>query len=274
MKKTTLFITLILLSFGGKAQSVKQIEDRMMFYLNNIQKWSFYNKNYDADTLDSYNERLLYYLNRTLKKQPLTLRAEFKRAEKYMNIVSSDDHKFRIYSWDTEDGGTMRFHFSIIEYQTNSGVKTEIIYRRPEQKGDLADSTSRGWPGFYYSRVFTVYDNDSNVYYLAIRWGIFSSSDVSSGIKAYKIKNDHLNDSVKIFRTSKKFLNSIDYGFDTATDVDEKTGKQKHHYIHLSKDKHKLYIPVIAGEHGTTMTDRNLVYVWDGYQFVFDKNEK
>ena len=52
MKKTTLFITLILLSFGGKAQSVKQIEDKMYRYTKSIDKWG----EDDEEFYDSYSK--------------------------------------------------------------------------------------------------------------------------------------------------------------------------------------------------------------------------
>src|ERR1700733_13991675 len=123
MKKLVVFIVVLLFSKTVlSAQSVSEIEDTISSYLDNIQKWSLYFGEYQEgkpDTLDYYNQGLQKYLVAALSKEPRTLHAKFERISKQMKIASSQDEKFRIYSWDEQSDGTMHGFYSILEYKTN-----------------------------------------------------------------------------------------------------------------------------------------------------------
>lgn len=184
-----------------------------------------------------------------------------------INILTSDDKNFRIYCWNTETGGTMRFYNAIAQYRSSNGIKTAVL-NRVDAKVSAEDFD----PGYWYNRLHTVTDNKGKAYYLPIYVGVYSSSDHLDGIKAFTIDNGQLNDSVKIFKTTKSSINSIEYAYNSYTysykGYDDK--KDRDFYkIHMNDEKTKVYIPLISEE---KFTGRWLIYVFNGEQFVYDKN--
>ena len=264
MKKVALFSIVLFLSFAAKAQTVKQVEDSMMYYLGNIGRWSASAdrpKNDNFDSLDSYNIDLQHYIKIEMSKRSATLTADFARAiKKGMTIATSDDHKFRIYSWDEESGGTMHIFRAILQYKMADG-HTYCRLICPKQEGVLDISDKGDGPGYFYPNIYTIHAKNK-VYYLAIRKAIYSSKDCSTGIQAFAIQDGMVNDSIAVFKTKTELLNSIDCGYDWDGDFNA---------IKLSPDKKKLYIPLVDGE---IKTNKYLVYKFDGNQFIFDKNAK
>ena len=100
--------------------------------------------------------------------------------------------------------------------------------------------------------------------YLAISGGVIGIPEVPKTIRAYTIENGELKDTAKIFITPKKSYNRIDIEYDLTSATEKNT-------IHLSEHKEKLYIPLIEG---LKFKDKYLVYVFDGYNYVYDKNAK
>jgi len=266
MKKHVTVILAFLFCIRAHAQSIKQVNDSISYYKDRIEENSPYNNGSDgnSDSLYFYNEALKHYLLSALIKQPLTLQTIFRN----IATSSSDDKKFRIYWWDDQSGGTMHGYYSMVQYQTSNGVKAEVIYPKDGASRDVAEDKDA--PGFFYTRVHTVKTVSNKIFYLVIRNGRYMTWDVSSGIKAFSIDNDRLVDTVGIFKTSKEILNSIDYEYDYFSNYDTKTNKEKYQ-IRLSSDKKKLYIPVVVD---LKVTNRNLVYLFDGNNYVFDKHLK
>src|SRR5205823_3655858 len=98
-----------------------QIEQRLSAHLKAIEKYSMYTGSRDSDALERENKALRQDL---LKYAALssTIKYEFKSIpRKMMYIATSSDGKFRIYSWDTETGGTAHLYESIFQYLGKSG---------------------------------------------------------------------------------------------------------------------------------------------------------
>jgi hypothetical protein len=265
MKRGLLIIAILLCGKILFAQSVKEIEDKMLYYLDKLHSHSNYFGDANDDSLSLYNNELSRYLLTVLEKQPLTLQAKFGRINKVsMDIATSSDKKFRIYSWGTQDGGTMQGFNSVFQFQSGKFVHTEILYADTFKDGEWLG------PGLFYPKIYTIQAQNNKTYYMAIRNGIYSSKDVSTGIKAFTIENDRINDSIKIFKTAKNILNSIDCEYDYFSNYNDKTAKENY-LLHLSDDNHTLFVPLIDGE---KMTGRFLIYKFDGYNFIFDKNAK
>ncbi|HUF02539.1 MAG TPA: hypothetical protein VMM38_00030 [Aridibacter sp.] len=88
--------------------------------MNNIEKWSG-----DAD---GRNDTALAKENKMLKQKlqrygsrAAKLKYDFKGLADKMYITTSKDGNLRIYSWDTQSGGTTRWFESIFQYRGNSG---------------------------------------------------------------------------------------------------------------------------------------------------------
>lgn len=103
------------------------------------------------------------------------------------------------------------------------------------------------------------------MYYLAISNGIYSSKDASQSISVFTIDNNKLVDTVKLFRTKTKLLNSIDVNFDFFNMVDR---PERPLELITYDDKHKIiYIPVVNNK--GQVTKKKTLYQLKGSYFEF-----
>jgi len=103
------------------------------------------------------------------------------------------------------------------------------------------------------------------MYYLAISNGIYSSKDASQSISVFTIDNNKLVDTVKLFRTKTKLLNSVDINFDFFNVVDR---PERPLELITYDDKHKIiYIPVVNNK--GQVTAKKILYQLKGSYFEF-----
>ena len=261
MKKTILFITLILLSFGGKAQSVKQIEDKIYHYTKSIDKWAGKMDEDGADSLSKANKGLLNYLAKNLIKDSGTLQYDFPKLKKSrLDVLTSDDKKIRIYSWEVGSFGSAHSFDALIQYQSDSNTKIKIL------NDDSKSVEGEVFTGAYYKALFTIPTKTRGNIYLVISDEIASSAMGAIILKAYSIENGKLCDTVRLFKTTKKTINSFSFYYDLSNPATKDTIAG----TSLSEDKMRLKIPVVVGN--GLITDKYIVYKFDGDYFVFDKN--
>ena len=80
------------------------------------------------DSLEKVNTALLTYLQEKSTTTPELLDIDLSSMDTAgMIILTSEDKKFRIYCWDTETGGTMRFFNSLIQYRTGKGSESVVL---------------------------------------------------------------------------------------------------------------------------------------------------
>lgn len=267
MKRIFLISALFFFNQLLYAQSVKEIEDSVAFYLNGIEQYNGYAEWREGkiDTLDYYNNTLLRYLENNLEKQPLTLEAKFSRITKSgMHISTSEDKHFRIYSWNVQSGGTMQGFNSVFQFKVGRHTYAKVLYV------DTFIQDEWQGPGYFYPEIHNVKSVTGEKYYLAKRIAVWSSKYVTVGIQAFAVEGNRLNDSIKIFKTSKTTLNNIDCEYEYLSNYNHKT-RNENNSIHFSKDNKKLYIPIVNEE---KMTNKYLVYKWDGNYYVFDRDAK
>jgi len=268
MKYLFFFLIFVLLSVSiGNAQSLIEIDNKLVAYLNKITYWDEYdykdNTVSKEDSLDKTNADLSNYLKKICSQNPATIRATFSNAQKMrLTIVSSNDNKLRLYSWDSRMGGTMRYYEDLAQYQSNNGLMV----------CDMKDTTMEGDYGGDYRSVVTIHTKEGKTVYMVQDYSIVSTKDRAESITAYTIEGESLK-KISIFRTKNQSLNTIGYGYDVFTSSD-KFPKSDIPTIHFSKDKQKLYIPIVSGPYNEDVTNKNLVYVFDGNNYVFDKNTK
>lgn len=248
-------------------KDVSSTIQQLMTYAKAIEHWGYgYTDNDENiskyDSLDIYNAKLKGFLIDIANKQPQILSADLEplKDSTHLLIRKSTDKKLSIYSWDTENGGTMHFYDFVFQYATGSGSKA-FYNETAESEPD---------PSVFYSDIYQIKTNNNKTYYLTVGNGRYSTKDMSSGITAYTIENDKLIEA-PIFVTPKKTYSNISYFFDYFLSSSE--GGQLINDIHLSNDNKKLYIPVvISKDEGDAITSKSLVYVFDGEKYVFDKN--
>jgi len=203
---------------------------------------------------DSMAEVFAKRLANFIKNNPGTLSYPFKKLNDsiFSGVKTSSDGNFRIYSWDTWTGGTMHFYKMIYQWKANGKVFTEV----PR----IEDND----PAFYCSAIFTVNINNKP-YYLAVTNGTYSSKDLKQSITCYSIEGNKLMDTVKLFKTKTKKLNSIDVPFDFFSVVDRP--ERPLELITYDDKLNIIYIPVVDGK--DQVTKKNILYQLKGQYFEF-----
>ena len=236
--------------FCGKAypqtKDISIEENRFVNLLNSLDAGN--------DSTEYYSDKFGTEFKSFVKTNSATLSYSFKRLidSNYCYIKTSDDGNFRIYSWDIWTGGTMHFFNQIYQYRNNGKVFSKI----PQyEEGDA---------GSFCSKIYTVGINNKT-YYLAISNGIYSTKDASQSISVFTIDNNKLVDTVNLFKTKTKRLNSIDVEFDFFSVVDRP--ERPVELITYDDQQKIIYIPVVNDK--GQVTQRNILYQLKNNYFEF-----
>jgi len=208
----------------------------------------------DNDSVVFYTDKFETEFTRFIKNKPATLNYPFKVLvdSNFCDVITSTDGNFRIYSWDSWRGGTMHIFKTVYQWKSNGKVFTKV----PKyEEGDA---------GSFCSKIFTVNINDKP-YYLAVTNGIFSTKDAIQSISAYSIEGNKLVDTVRLFKTKTKILNSIDVEFDFFSVADR---PERPLELITFDDKMKIiYIPVIGNK--GQVTKKSILYQVKGSYFEY-----
>lgn len=183
------------------------------------------------------NEKTLYYPFDSLQTYPS------------VRITTSADAKLRVYSWDNNSGGTMRFFNQMYQYQTSQEIKTEIKLSHQD-------------PQSFFSKIYTVHTAEHQPIYLVISNGIYSTSDITQSVTAYEIKGNNLKKKA-VFKTKKTLLNEINVPFNFRSVVDRP--ERPVEVITLQNNILKVAYVKEDGE----VTSKHLLYEWDGNLFQY-----
>lgn len=255
----TPLIILLLLTGSGTcclAQSAQEIQ--INNYLNQVQYWRYQYSpedsgvNPDANPVDSLvaaNAALQQYLLTTpVLNQNLSLNED-------MTISTSDDHKLRIFSWDTETGKEgVHIYTAIAQYESGNTVKMIVL-------DDIHKS------GVLYPAIYTVMTGNNHIY-LPVFARTDAEKDAMKGIQALSLQNGTLSAAPIFMADNGNTLNKLSYTYDYFSNYDYKKMKEKY-VIYMSKQK--LYVPAADGD---KLNGNWLVYSFDGQKFVLDKNSK
>lgn len=227
-------------------KSPEEIEEILLKNFSDL-----FNDNTQLDSLEVYSGIVSQNMVDYITNNPKTLHYKFKRLVNKLHIVTSKDAKLRLYSWDTQLGGTMHFFKNIYQFQTPLGVVTEI------PKFEESDAQS------YCSAIYMVNINQQD-YYLVITNGIFSTSDMRQSVAAYSISSEGKLNPASIFKTKTKLLNniSVDYDFFSVVNRPERPLK----LITFNEKRGVLSIPLVKG---VKVTSKKLVYKLNGNYLEF-----
>jgi hypothetical protein len=252
--KLTCFVFILITLTCNKAFSqtkdIAEEENKVAEFYSKLK--TFIQADYDSINFYSgkFEEEFIFFI----KNNPNTLNYSFKKLidSNFCEIITSGDGKFRIYSWDTWTGGTMHFFKEIYQWKTNGKVFSKL----PEYEEHD--------PGNFCSKIFTV-SIHNKPYYLAVTNGIYSTTDAMQSISVYTIEGNELIDTVKLFRTKTKKLNSIDVEFDFFSVVDR---PERPLELIVYDDKQKIiYIPVVDDKE--QVTKKYILYQLKGGYFEY-----
>lgn len=207
----------------------------------------------DFDSLDYYSKLFSSKLETLISSDPKTLQYTFsKLTEEHVCFVkTSKDGLFRIYSWDTQSGGTMHFFQVLYQYKTGKIVKTKRYY-----------SDDEGDPAWFCSEIFTLKTKKER-YYLAITNSIYSTKDAAQGIKAFELTDKGINDSIPLMKTPEGLKNSLDLAFDFFSVLDN----SERPAAVIIYDTKKKTISVSETNEKQAITAGRTIYLFNGNYF-------
>ena len=250
---------LVVICLGGQAvytQTSAKIESEMLGYLGSIQKYASRGGNPDMERLDDANRKLKAAIVK-YGALPAMLGYGFPRLKDKMFIATSRDGKFRVYSWDTETGGTMHDFDSVFQYRGGRSVHTHVVAE-----------TKESGAGSFYTQVFQVDTPDGRVY-LANSSGIYSTSLAGQALEAYRIDGDKFVSNVKVIRTPSGLKGSVRFSYDFFSVVDHPERPVK--LFFFDETKRSFRFPVVIADKKTPqgrVTNRFITYRFNGKYFV------
>src|ERR1700722_1165478 len=191
--KHVLLVCFIALVTLAQAQSNWKVEDDLEYHYQQIDYWRSRMNNdsvvYEESLL---RQRLLSYIS----SSPNTLKESFKYLKYYdhLNVLSSDDNSFRIYSWDA---GNVRQHSFINVFKYKAGDKSV------QGSLEIPGATAETLKGREYRNLYTL-KTKGRVYYLAT---FITPRDVrddySMGVEVFSRNSDGgMDDSTNILVTN------------------------------------------------------------------------
>lgn len=255
-------ITLVALFVFGSflsvfGQSNERIEQELISGIKDIQKYTIYGGEYDREKLsnaqDVFQERLLKFT-----KVRSTLNYAFTELGEMMSIVTSEDGKFRNYSWDLQDGGTMHRFARLYQYQGADGE----VYSRVEE----LPKEGMG-PGFV-TDIFTLNTKTGEVYIVCSTF-IASGKLHSQSADLYRIEGKALNEKVKLFKTRSGLTHRLSFEYDNFSVIDREDRPSK--LISFDGKTGVLKIPVVIKDTeypDGRVTNNFISYRFDGTYFV------
>lgn len=240
-------------SLSSSAQTEGAMEKAMLSHLEVISKSSG-----KTDVLERENKQLKQKLLR-YGRTAAALRYGFKGLNGKIFIATSKDGKFRIYSWDTNTGGTMKFFDGVYQYKTKRGRVNAIAFQQTQE------FSARG----FYSQIFQL-DSGGKTYYLANSNNILSNASMHQDLEMYAIEGEKLNDDVRLIRTTTAFRNSVGFDYDFFSVVDRKERPVR--LFSWNEAKKEFRFPVVLKDdkfpNGGRVTNRFITYRFNGKYFV------
>ena len=250
-----LFVFVSALSVFG--QSDAQIEKELVAALKDIQTLSIYGGGYDEAKLSKaqkvFEEKLLRYT-----KTASTLNYEFSELDKLMSIAKSEDGKFRVYSWDLQDGGTMHRFARVYQYR----VANEKVFSKADEVPE------EGMGLGFVTDIFGLNIKDGMVYIVCSTF-IGSTKNYSQSAGLYKIEGSALNNNVKLIKTRSGLTNTLGFEYDNFSVIDRKERPLK--LITYDNKTNTLKIPVVIKDEefpDGRITDKFISYRFNGKYFV------
>lgn len=204
-----------------------------------------------SESLGNANDEFGNKLKKYAETYPASINMPFNSLKKaQLDIFTSTDGLFRIYSWDTWTGGTMHVFANVL--QSKAGDKTKsLLVNNPEEGGAP-----------FYSNLYT-FKTGGNTYYLGIYGVIESSRYAGTGIRLFAIQNGVLNNDVKIIKTQSGLHSTIFYEYDFGSVVE--IPFEKRPTITFDQATQTIRIPLVNAK--AQVTSKFINYKFNGQYF-------
>lgn len=266
LRNVTVLFCAILFASSVCAQVPTEVERQILAKLQTISASGTYSGDYREDDNSTANKELTDLLLKQGRRLDV-LRYGFPKLKDKMGVATSQDGKLRIYSWDTETGGTMHEHSSVIQYQGASGKVHTWTYDPPADESDDSPAGRGIGTGGYYMRILQV-DSTKGPIYLAISLSIGCGQCHGQSVEAARIDGDSLLRDAKIIKTASGFTNSIDFAYAPATIPKSLSADS---LVRFNAGEKSFSIPVVIEDEEAgngRVTTRTITYRFNGTHFI------
>ena len=244
------------IAFGQRNKSIPlaEIEEQLMAAFNKIDYWYQHEDRFDSlERANAYFERLLL---KYTSSYPATLTHPFKKLDSAgVSITTSEDGLFRIYSWNTLTGGSMRFYRVVFQYKGQNA-----IFSSPSK----FDGHEPPDPGCFYYQINDVVSG-KKTFYMAQAISILSSALFYYAIDIFSIERNNLNDKAKLIKTKSGIQNSLGYEIDLSATANRTADIQNNYEIEYNKATKTISIPLVQEDY--KITDKRIRYRFTGKYF-------
>jgi len=259
---TVIAASTIIGSTSVLAQSAISIEKDLLAKIKKVISSSAYTGVRDDTALEKANDDLKQAL---IKYAGLaaTLKYAFPRLSKEIDVVTSADKRFRVYTWDRQDGGTMHFYETVYQYIGADGKSYGRGVDPPEDPDeDVGDS------GAYVIDVYML-DTKPGRAYLVQSSSRLSSSEITEQIDLFRIDGNKLDTDPKLIKTAEGLTSSLGFEFDLFSVLNLK--KRPIRLIKYDAAAKTITLPVVIPtrkyQYGM-VTSRKITYKFNGIHFV------
>ncbi|MET3502551.1 hypothetical protein ABIC45_004175 [Mucilaginibacter rubeus] len=236
------------------AQTPQAVEADLLKSFKKIEYWDEQQRKGGdgaSESLEGANDEFGSKLKKYAETYPASISMPFNSLKKeQLDIFTSADGLFRIYSWDTWTGGTMHICANVLQYKAGDKTKSSLM----NNPGD------GGAP--FYSNLYTFKAGDKT-YYFGIYGVIESSRYAGTGIRAFAIQNGVLNNDAKIIKTQSGLHSTIFYEYDFGSVVD--IPFEKRPTITFDQTTQTIHVPLVNAK--AQVTAKFITYKFNGRYF-------
>lgn len=222
------------------SQTIELIEKKLNVLLEKRQECDTIQTENSYILLSKYNKELEDLVLDFTTSNPETLSYKFENLKNGLNIISSEDGQFRIYSWNTLEGGSMQYYKNVFQYNVDGKTYSK------SSNGIL--NNKKNGVNFLEINDLKV---DSKRYYVTTSISIGSSALYYYEAKVFALENGKLNENAKLIKTKSGIKNTLGYEVDLSSSAnrDRTDGLETEDFIRLIYDKKNriIIIPLING---------------------------
>ena len=174
-------------------------------------------------------------------------------------MLPSGDGKFRVYTWDSEAGGTMHEYYRVYQYIGDDGK----VYSKSED-----NAPEDGGAGSFVYDVFSL-DTKGGKLYIVCSNFIGSNVDHYQSADLFMISGSKIKEKVKMIKTAAGLTHTLNFAYNFFSVSDRKERPIK--LIKFDAKSKTLSIPVVIADNefgNGRVTNRFINYRFNGSYFV------
>ncbi len=253
-------LIILFFSFSIYGQDIKTCNKKLKETFAKLEYYANQNSENEHayDSIDKYNKSFEKLLLKYTKAVSETMTFNFIDLTKNgLKVSTAENNLFRIYSWDTETGGTMRSFRNVFQFRSNEKL---FSIKTPNDVDESGES------GYTYEIIDQIKSNNK-MFYVVKCIAIGSSALSSHKIKIFSIENGILDDKAKLIKTKSGIRNELKYEIDFSSSVNQTPDAVDREYAWISYDKNDktIMIPLILAD--GKLTKKKIKYQFNGIYF-------